>query len=373
MALLNFEYGELLVKILLGFVVALACGPLALWIAGRFHLQDIPGRSAHKLHHRPTPLAGGIILASSLVILLPILGLWQKPISAVLISGSIIFLFGLLDDAKGLSAPQKFIGQFLASIVLIASDYSVHFLSNMDISFLSPNTVAILDWVITIFWFVGITNAFNLIDSMDGLAVGAAGIGFATFMIMAFNSHQELVASSSAMLVGICIGIFIYNRNPARLFLGDAGALSLGFILAAVAMIYTPLDVVPQSSSWFVPIIVLGYPIFDTTLVVISRLRRRQSIFKADHAHTYHRLVAFGVKSDRAVLLIQIISLLFGFFGISTLSQSPIISSIIFGTLICIGLAFIIYLEIIHPISKFDETKSNEQWIERHETTDNVR
>lgn len=363
---------ELLRNIGLGLLVGLACGLIALWIARRAGLMDIPKRSAHKLHHHPMPLAGGIIIASSLVILIPVLGLWQKPISAVLLSGSIIFVFGLWDDAKGLSAPQKFIGQFLASLVLIASDYSVHFLRNMDISFLTPNAVAILDWGVTLFWFVGITNAFNLIDSMDGLAVGVAGCGFTSFMIMAIISHQDSIASVSAVLIGICMGIFIYNRNPARLFLGDAGALSLGFILAAVAMIYTPLEVVPQSSSWFVPIIVLGYPIFDTTLVVISRVRRGQSIFKADRTHTYHRLVALGMKPNRAVFLIHFISLLFGMLGVFTVMQEPIVSNIIFGTIICIGFISIIFLESIHPISKFDETKSNEQLIKPHETTDNV-
>ena len=359
MSALLIQIGELLQVILLGLVAALVCGPLASWVARRFGLMDIPGRSAHKLHRSPTPLAGGILLAICLLILVPLLRLWQKPISIVLLSGLIVFVFGLWDDARGLSASKKFVGQFLASIVLIASDYSVHFLSNMNIPSLSPSVAVFLDWGVTLLWFVGITNAFNLIDSMDGLAVGVAGIGFTFFMIMAFVSQQGFLANFSAMFVGICIGIYFYNRNPARIFLGDAGALSLGFILAAVAMIYAPLDVVPQSSSWFIPIVVLGYPIFDTTLVVISRLRRRQSIFKADRTHTYHRLIALGMTTKKAVFVIHLASLFFGLLGICALYQSPVISNIIFGGIVFIGGLLIVYFENSNSISKTSQTGSN--------------
>lgn len=352
-----FQIINLLKVILAGLVIALACGPLALWIARRFNLLDIPGLAAHKLHSRPTPLAGGIILALSLIVLLPFFGFWKNTISIVMISGLIVFAFGVWDDSKGLSASQKFIGQFVAAIMLIASDYSVHFLSNIQVPFLDPNGNMILDWVVTIFWFVGITNAFNLIDSMDGLAIGVAAIGFATFMAMSIISRQESIKNSSALLLGICMGIFFYNRPPARLFLGDAGALSLGFILAAIAMIYTPLETVPQTSSWYVPIIVLGYPVFDTTLVVISRVRRRKSIFKADRTHFYHRLIKQGMKPNQAVLVIHLMSFTLSLLGIFSLSLEPAFSNILFGAIVCVGFGFIIYLE---KTSKDNGTGSNE-------------
>ena len=358
LAILTNKTMEIFLDIGASSLIGLFCGLPALWIAKRTGLIDIPRRSAHKLHARPTPLAGGILLTFSLIILVPVFGLMQEPISNVLFAGIIVFLFGLWDDIKGLSAPQKFVGQFIASILLITSDYSVRFLSNMNISFLDPHIKALLDWGITILWFVGITNAFNLIDSMDGLAVGVAGVGFTTFMALALNSQQLALAGFSAILVGVCGGIYIYNRSPARLFLGDAGAQTLGFILAAVAMIYTPLESIPQGSSWFVPIIILGYPIFDTTLVVISRIRHHKPVFSADRHHFYHRLCLLGLTQNKSVLMIHMISLLLGVVGAIALYQPPFWANTILVVTLVVSLLSIVYLEFKIPSGASGEKKS---------------
>jgi UDP-GlcNAc:undecaprenyl-phosphate GlcNAc-1-phosphate transferase len=353
------EVFGLFVKSAAGAVVSLVFSPVGLWIARITRLIDIPHRSAHKLHRSPTPLAGGIILALSLVILIPLFHLWQKPISTVLALAVVIFLFGLGDDARGLSAPQKFVGQFIATILLVASNLSVHFLRNIDIPNLSAGVISILDWVVTIFWFVGITNAFNLIDSTDGLAVGIAGIAFTTFMIMAYVAQQSLLAGFCAICLGICIGLFYLNKPPARLFLGDAGALSLGFLLAAVGMIYVPSKEVPQGSSWFIPILVLGFPIFDTTLVVISRIRRKAPIFKADRTHTFHRLVALGLDANKAMGTIHFASLTLGIVAFVALSLTPWKANLVFWAAIFIGLLVIVYLERVYWQARYQSTEKN--------------
>jgi len=261
-----------------------------------------------------------------------------------LVAVGIVFLFGILDDAKGLMAPVKLIGQVLASILLISLDVSVHFMEGLSIPHLSGAVLTVLDWGVTILWFVGITNAFNLIDSMDGLATGIAGIAFAFFMIMAMVAQQSYLAVFSACLFGICIGLYSYNIAPARLFLGDSGAQTLGFTLAAVAMIYTPQNL-PQASSWFVPILVLGVPIFDTSLVVASRLLRHTPVFQADRTHTYHRLVALGLEPQRAVLVIHVTTLLLSFLAFITLSLPPLKSNLAFFAVILVGLAALVFLE----------------------------
>jgi UDP-GlcNAc:undecaprenyl-phosphate/decaprenyl-phosphate GlcNAc-1-phosphate transferase len=143
--------------------------------------------------------------------------------------------------------------------------------------------------------------------------------------------------------LGICIGLFAFNISPARLFLGDSGAQTLGFTLAAVAMIYTPHNL-PQASSWFVPILVLGVPIFDTTLVVVSRLFRHRSIFQADRMHTYHRLVALGMDPYRAVLAIHLAALVLNFLAFIALSLPPIQATVVFSTTILAGFALLIFL-----------------------------
>jgi UDP-GlcNAc:undecaprenyl-phosphate GlcNAc-1-phosphate transferase len=333
-----------------GVLVALVLCPLAILITNRVGLLDIPGSAPHKKHNRPMPLAGGIVLVLGIIVLIFIFQLidldfsiFNKDIYSLLAAAGIIFLFGLWDDAKRIKFPFKLTGQVLASILLIAMNVHVNFLAGLGLVVLhvNPFTVDVLDWAVTILWFVGITNAFNFIDSMDGLAVGIAGIAFAFFMIMALLANQNILAIFSAGLMGVCIGLYAFNVSPARLFLGDSGAQTLGFILAGVAMIYKPFDL-PQASTWFIPILVLGVPIFDATLVVISRILRRKSVFLADRTHTYHRLVSLGLDPNRAVLIIQIMAILLGLLAFSAESLSPMRATLIFFTVVLAGLILLI-------------------------------
>jgi UDP-GlcNAc:undecaprenyl-phosphate/decaprenyl-phosphate GlcNAc-1-phosphate transferase len=339
---------DLFKAILGGIIVAVVLSPLAIWIANRMGLLDIPGSQTHKQHLRPTPLAGGITLILSMVVLVPVFHLTNKDLSPLLIALVIIFVFGLWDDAKGLGAPLKLTGQIIASILLIASDVSVHFLEGLSIPHLSGNLLIVLDWAVTILWFIGITNAFNLIDSMDGLAVGTAGIAFTFFMIMGLVAQQAYLAIFSACLLGICIGLYVFNVSPARLFLGDSGAQMLGFTLAAVGMIYTPHNL-PQASSWFVPILVLGVPIFDTTMVVASRLIHHRPVFHADRTHTYHQLVALGLDPYRAVLVIQLATLVLSFVAFIALSLPPLEATLTFFGVLLSGVIILIFLASKDP------------------------
>jgi UDP-GlcNAc:undecaprenyl-phosphate GlcNAc-1-phosphate transferase len=327
-----------------GVGAAVIFGPLSIWIARHTGLLDIPIAGAHKKHTRPTPLAGGIVLVLSVLTVVTIFRLWQKPFTPLLAATMIVFVFGLWDDARGLSALKKLFGQVLASVLLIASGISVKFFFGLSIPFINPNLVTPLNWTITIFWLVGITNAINLIDSMDGLAVGISGIAFAFLMCMTLVAQQSSLASFCGIFLGICIGLYIFNITPARLFLGDSGAQTLGFLLAAVAMIYSP-DNLPQASSWFVPIMVLGLPIFDTTLVVVSRLHHHQPIYLADRAHTYHRLVAMGLDPGRAVVAIHIASLTLNFLAFFTLSLVPWQANLLFALVVAAGIISILLLE----------------------------
>jgi UDP-GlcNAc:undecaprenyl-phosphate GlcNAc-1-phosphate transferase len=179
---------------------------------------------------------------------------------------------------------------------------------------------------------------------MDGLAVGIAEISFGFFMIMSLVAQQTTLATFCAIFLGICIGLYFYNITPARFFLGDSGAQTIGFILAAVAMIYTPENM-PQGSSWFVPIMVLGVPIFDTTLVVISRIRRHKPVFQADRSHTYHRLVAWGVAPNRAVLIIHLSTLFLNLLAFIALSLLPWLANVIFFTAFLLGIIALIVFE----------------------------
>jgi UDP-GlcNAc:undecaprenyl-phosphate GlcNAc-1-phosphate transferase len=145
-------------------------------------------------------------------------------------------------------------------------------------------------------------------------------------------------------MLGICAGLFFLNITPAHLFLGDSGAQTMGFLLAAIGILYTPPNY-PQASSWFLPIIVLGVPIFDTCLVVFSRLRRRMPIYQAERNHTYHRLVDRGMDTTRAVITMQLAAIVLGCLAFIALNLQPLYSNLLFGLICLAGLAALVFLE----------------------------
>jgi UDP-GlcNAc:undecaprenyl-phosphate GlcNAc-1-phosphate transferase len=325
-------------------VFALLTGTLTSFIAiplcERFGLIDNPGTAPHKQHARPTPLAGGLVIGMSLMILiLAYPGLISGKMLWAVIAAAIILAFGIWDDIAGLSAGIKFTGQFLAVGIAIYCGIRVDIISKADI----PGGALMahsLNIILTVFWLVGITNAFNLIDSMDGIVAGLSTLASAFFIFVTSASGQPELTLWAAILTGISLALYFWNMPPARYFLGDSGAQTLGFLLAALAILYTPTTKI-QASSWFAPILILGVPIFDTTLVVFSRLRRHLPPFEGNRDHTYHRLVKGGLNSSRAVSLLHIIALALDSLALFSLSQHPIVANTIFAICLVTGASLI--------------------------------
>jgi UDP-GlcNAc:undecaprenyl-phosphate/decaprenyl-phosphate GlcNAc-1-phosphate transferase len=315
-------------------LLSLVLGPLCYWLSCRLHLLDVPGSKPHKLHHTAVPIAGGIVIFST-VILAGVIGevLHLPDVWAILLPAAIIFAFGLLDDAKGLSVFWKLTGQFLATILLIQLGTQVLLFHN-----------SWLNIGLTFLWIVGITNAYNFVDSMDGLATGLAGLAAAFFMLVTFDSGQIELSLFSAVILGACVGSYFYNSMPARFFLGDSGSQFLGFGLASLAIAYTP-DGFLRSQSWFIPILLVGVPLFDTALVVISRLRRKKPVYLGNLDHTYHRLVALGFASSRAIVAMHMAALLLGFLAFIALTLPPLQGNLIFFFCLLAGIGLIIYLD----------------------------
>lgn len=341
---------QLALQIAAAIVASLAAGYVAIFLAKKIGAIDVPGSAAHKKHAAPTPLAGGLTLFLALPTLLTIFGMWGDPrLVWLMLGATVIFIFGMRDDTHGLSAPQKFTGQLIATTILIMSGTSVRMLESLHVP-LPLWLVYSLDWTITVLWLVGISNAFNLIDSMDGLVAGLSTISSGFFAISCFFFGQYHLAQLAGLLFGVSIGLYFYNNSPARFFLGDSGAQTLGFLLAAVGILYTPPQLA-QGSTWFLPILVLGVPIFDTTLVVVSRIRRRKPIFQADLSHTYHRLVHLGMSPTQAVLTIQVTALVLCIAAFTGMSLSPQIASLLFLLVVMIGAGVIAFFERTASIS----------------------
>jgi len=242
---------DLFPSILLSLVAALLVSPFLIRAARLAGLMDVPGSEPHKSHLDPIPMAGGAILLLSIgiasAIRRPAMG---REAIGILGGGAWMALWGIADDRIGLRPWQKLLAQALGCTLLIATGVQVR-----------ATRIAGLDLGLTLLWVIGLTNAFNFVDSMDGLALGLAGIASAFFMLVTMDSMQPDLAILSAAVLGACVGTFLYNAMPARTFLGDSGSQLLGFLLSAIGIAYTPAQAgLPQGLTWFTPILVLGIP-----------------------------------------------------------------------------------------------------------------
>jgi UDP-GlcNAc:undecaprenyl-phosphate GlcNAc-1-phosphate transferase len=321
-------------------LATLTITPIAIRAAIRFQLIDEPNSSPHKIHQRPMPKAGGLAIGVGIISINLLSGnLQSDAIRTILLASLVIFLFGLWDDMQRLSPQWKLVGQILATVLLISQGVHIRMLGSLTL----------LNMALTLLWIVGITNAFNFVDSMDGLAVGLAAIASAFFMLVTVDARQPPLSLLSAILLGSSIGLLYFNTLPAHTFLGDSGAQFLGFILAALAIAYNPRGL-PQPSSWFVPILLLSVPIFDTTLVVISRLRHKKAVYQAGLDHTYHRLVNLGLPSSRAMLTMHLFAIVSGCLAFMALPLPPLWANAIFLGAVLVGLFMLWWLNTKEPL-----------------------
>jgi len=337
---------NLLSPLVISILVSFGLGYPAMLLAKRLNLMDIPASAPHKTHARPTPLAGGILMVSTLAVMALIFHPWLKREVLVVLTGAfIIFLFGLWDDLKGLSAGSKLIGQFIAAAILISYGVQVYFAKILsDAGYISPFVAQIINIVITLFWLIGITNALNMVDSMDGIVAGLGIIASICFMGATQVANQPVLTLWSAVLLGISAGLYFWNNLAGKFFLGDSGAQTIGFLLASFGILYNPLNRNPES-SWIVPILLLGVPIFDTSLVVLSRLRRGQSVGSGRRDHTYHRLIALGMSSKYAVSIVHLVALIVSISAFLTLYLPAWLALVLFFSAIFCGIALLIWLE----------------------------
>lgn len=283
---------------------ALGVTPVARRAAIALGILDQP--NARKVHAKPMPLMGGVAIYLAFIAALALFGgtFYINQIIGIILGATWVSLLGIWDDWRGLRPLIKLAGQALGVALLVLTGVQVEFLRD-----------PFLNVAITVIWVIGITNAVNFLDNMDGLSGGVTAIAAAWFLILSLQNGQILVAPFAAALMGASLGFLVYNFNPATIFMGDAGSLFLGFALAAVA-IKLRFPTHPDTITWMIPILVLGVPIFDMTLVTLSRLRRGVNPFTtAGKDHVSHRLVAMGMSHKRAVLAIYALCAIYGAIG----------------------------------------------------------
>ena len=273
-------------------VFVIGVTPIMRQLAPRLGLVDQP--SSRKLHVSPTPLMGGVAMYGGIILVLLVFqeNFRVDQLASILIGATWMSFLGVWDDRWGITPLLKLAGQIAGALFLVLTGIQVDFLPYQA-----------LDVLVTVVWVVGITNAVNLLDNMDGLSGGIVATAAAYFLLMAIMSGQYLVGALAAALLGGCLGFLIYNFNPASIFMGDTGSLFLGFLLAALAIKLRFPDNFAVV-TWMVPVMALGVPILDTSLVFVSRLRRgKNPLTTPGKDHLSHRLVGIGLTQKEAVLL----------------------------------------------------------------------
>lgn len=303
-------------------ILAVAGTPLARKLGLRLKAVDQPD-PRRKVHTTPTPRLGGVaIFLSTLIVTLLTGELYNiSQLTGILVGATMVSFLGFWDDRFTLRAAIKLAGQLLAAGMLIVTGVTV-----------SVFPYPILNVVITLVWLVGITNAFNLLDNMDGLSGGIAAIAAAHFALMCAFTGQYLVGALAIAVMAACIGFLIYNWTPATIFMGDSGSLFLGFVLASIGIKLRFPDNTPIV-TWMIPLLVLAVPIFDTTLVTLSRLKRGLNPLTTPGTdHTSHRLTYAGLTRREAVLVLYVVALVSGLVAIfvtrATLWEGYLVGSI---------------------------------------------
>ena len=332
---------------MIAFAVALM-GSLLLTVPVRrlalhFGMVDLPG--PRKVHLSPIPLLGGIAiyLGFVLAILFTLRGAPHVQIAGILAGATLLAAVGLLDDGKLLHHQVKlFIGMPIAAIILIVSGVRAQIFSE----FVPGAAGLVLDIGLTLVWVVGITASFSILDHMDGLCAGIAAVAAGFFTLSATLNGQTMVRTLAAAALGAALGFLIWNFNPAKIFMGDGGAMFLGFLMATLGLKIRPEGAAHFPAAWLVPVLILGATIFDTTLVSISRSRRGLIPFTTPGKdHTAHRLSNLGLGHRGAVIVLYGLGGILGGLAILVPRISPVAAYALAGAFAVAGLIAVALLE----------------------------
>ncbi|MDD5382846.1 MAG: MraY family glycosyltransferase [Candidatus Margulisbacteria bacterium] len=295
-----------LLTFLLAFVVTYFTTPVVKVLAAKINAVDVP--NGRKVHAFPVPRLGGVAIYAGFVaavvsamVLAYLTGIKLKPqmLLGLMLGGTILMGVGVVADVRGLKPMTKLLWQIAATILVMLFGVEINFISNPLNGIWA---IGIFALPLTLLWVVGITNALNLIDGLDGLAAGVTAISAMTLFFVALRTHQIGAAILMLALVGATLGFLRYNFFPASIFLGDSGSLFLGFILATssiIGVLKTTLVV-----ALVVPVLILGVPIFDTLFAIGRRLKEGKHPFEADDRHIHHLLLRAGFNQREAVLAI---------------------------------------------------------------------
>lgn len=293
----------------LAFLITFLLMPITIKLAKKFGFIDVP-KDERRVHNKPIPLSGGIAMVISVTVLMIKFLPMNKELVMTITASLLIAISGLIDDKKGLSPKLKLLFQIIAGVLLVIGGVKIEFFTN---PFTFKDALVLLNVLsipVTIFWVCGITNTINLIDGLDGLAAGVSFICSLSMAFITYNMGRVEVSLVCVLVAGACLGFLPFNFNPAKIFMGDTGALYLGFMLSYISI----TGFLKQAALLmiFVPVLIMGVPVFDTAFAMVRRKLSGKSMVEADKGHLHHRLLAKGLNQRQTVIILYAISAIFG-------------------------------------------------------------
>lgn len=318
------------IDLLIAFLIALISSFLLTYpikkLAYKWGVLDRP--NYRKIHTRATPRLGGLAIFIAAFLGALYLQPAHEHLLEILLGAIVIIITGALDDRYGIRPIIKLTGQLVAASFLISSGLIIEKITLPIIGAIDLGFISVL---VTVLWIVGITNAINLIDGLDGLATGVTSIALTSLFVIAMIDGQLVPAYISVVLIGANIGFLYHNFFPAKIYMGDTGSNFLGYMIAVISMLGLFKNV--ALLSFIIPIIVLAVPIFDTLFAIVRRLLRKESIMMADNKHIHYQLLFAGFSHRKAVLIMYGFSAVFGVLAIlfskASLSLSFVITLLI--------------------------------------------
>ncbi len=301
-------------------IISFIMTPPARRLAIKVGALDIP-KDPRKIHSKPMPYFGGLAIYIAIMACMFVYMPHTKTNISIMVGATVVVLAGIVDDMYDMPAKIKLLLQIVAALIAIQGGVRIHFITNPLSATGMSYLLSWLSYPITLFWLVGITNTINLIDGLDGLASGVASIAATTLLFTAANMGHDFIVMQCAIIAGASLGFLPFNFNPAKIFMGDTGALLLGYMLAVTSVLGMVKSVAAVALA--VPIFALGLPIFDTAFAIIRRYLNKKPIMQADKEHLHHKLMKSGLNQRQTVLIMYFISMMLGIIAVIIADTDP--------------------------------------------------
>jgi UDP-GlcNAc:undecaprenyl-phosphate/decaprenyl-phosphate GlcNAc-1-phosphate transferase len=336
---------NLIIAFFIALLVTVISTPILIKLALKLNIVDKPNED-RKIHQKAMPYLGGVAIALGFISGFEYIHPWMPSNPAFLIGALLLLVTGILDDKYKIAPKYKLLVQIIAAVIVTYYGVKINFLQLPHFGYIQLGWVA---YPITILWIVGLTNAMNLIDGLDGLASGVSSIALGALIVMGLLNYQTLAISLSVVLLGGTVGFLFFNVHPAKVFMGDAGSMFIGYTIAVISILGLFKSI--TFFSVIIPVVVLAVPIFDTSFTIVRRALKGQKLSTPDKGHLHHCLMQLGFSHRTTVYIIYTISLIF---GVTAIIFSR---SIVWGSLVILFLSSIMIRFTIEMLSSFDSKK----------------